>query len=77
MKEVECIGPLYKNKMGRYEIDKDNYFTCGDAIEILIYNDLSEKNEWVKTRIEHNGADYYAVGYDKLSLNGVIARKRN
>ena len=53
-------GTLEKNRTGRYEID--------DAVEIEIYD------TWRQTAIEHDGNDYYAVGWKDVKLNGLKAR---
>ena len=61
-------GKLYKNSCGRYEIDDWTEFTCGDVLELELCG------TWVRTRIEHDGVDYYAVGLKGLKLDGLKAR---
>lgn len=61
-------GVLKKNTCGRYEIDCWTELTCGTVVELFI------NGAWVKTRIEHDGNDYYAVGQKGLTLEGVTAR---
>lgn len=73
-KPVRAEGGLYKNTNDRYEIG-DHELTSGHPVEIYIYDSWSEKNAWYKSRIEHNGEDYYAVGYDG-PLDGLKARIR-
>lgn len=72
---ILASGKLTKNKQGRYVLDAHE-FHCGDRIEFLYYDDINEKNEWSISTIEHDGNDYYAVGYKKFSLLGVTARLR-
>lgn len=49
------------NLNGRIECN-DIEFSSGDLIEILI------ANQWIRTRIEHNGQQYYSIdGYDLTS----------
>lgn len=74
-KKVTAQGRLYKNSSGRYAINEDHYFTCGETIEILV-NEEKDGGYWVRTRIEHNGEDYYAVDRPKISLQGTMARVR-
>lgn len=62
-------GRLQKNERGRYELDENTQFTCGSGIELKICD------TWVKTRIEHDGSDYYAVGLRGMKLDGMTARE--
>lgn len=73
-REIEAEGILYKNDAGRYEIDESNYFTSGESIEVLVY-DEDYGNRWVATRVEHKDGDYYAVGVTE-KLGGLRARVR-
>lgn len=73
---ILVIGKLTKNKQGRFVL-ATHEFHCGDRIEFLYYNEINEKNEWSISTIEHDGNDYYAVGYQKVCLLGVTARLRN
>lgn len=60
---------LYKNADGRYALSDYEYFTSGSAIELKLCG------QWVRTVIEHDGNDYYAVGLNGLVLEGLVARK--
>ena len=60
-------GKLFRNPDGRYAIDEWRFFTCGTVIELRIHG------EWVKTSIEHDGNDYYAVGFKGITLEGLTA----
>lgn len=51
-------GRLRKNQNGRYEIAGFE-LTSGCVIELL--NEEDETPMWVRTAIEHDGEDYYAV----------------
>ena len=62
-------GKLHKNERGRYELDENTQFTYGCGIELKICE------TWVKTRIEHDGSDYYAVGLRGMKLEGMTARE--
>lgn len=50
-------------------------FTCGQSIEALI-RDEEYGSRWVSTRIEHDGVDYYLVGYPQVPLQGLTIRER-
>jgi hypothetical protein len=67
---------MYKTSNGRYEIDENHYFTSGSGIELLNYDDFYELKIWVRTRIEHNGDDYYAVSKPNVPLGNSHARVR-
>lgn len=76
-KEITAEGELYLNSGGRYEIYEDVYFTSGSLCELLIYDDDYERYSWIKTRIEHNGEDYYAVALGRdVPIKGLKARVR-
>ena len=55
-------GKLDKNELGRWEIVDDLgtvlfEVTSGDVIEVYSFH----RQDWIKTRIEHNGRDYVAM----------------
>ena len=60
--------PLYKNECKRFALDEWSELTSGSPVEIKICG------SWVKTHIEHDGTDYYAVGLRGLKLDGLEAR---
>lgn len=72
---VVHTGYLHKNSGGRYET-RDREFTCGNGIEALVYDDFYDKQHWAKTRVEHNGKDYYLVGYSNIPMEGLKVRFR-
>lgn len=80
---IEYSGKLHKQDNGRYMLDGYE-LTSGSGLEALlpceIYDTEQEDYiagvEWVASRIEHNGKDYYLVGYPDLKLEGLQARKR-
>lgn len=67
---VKAEGYLYKNEDGRYECG--NYtLTSGSIVD---YYD-AEDGVYFTSRIEHNGDDYYIVGYGRnKSVAGVKVR---
>ena len=64
---------------GRYGFfDKDgklHSFSCGKAIEAKIH-DSRGRQHWVKSRIEHNGSDYFLWEYPVIPLTGLTVRER-
>ena len=76
-------GKLHKQSNGRYELDGYE-LTSGSGLEVLApceiwseeKQDYIEGVEWVASRLEHNGKDYYIVGHNDLELEGLEARKR-
>lgn len=69
---IKRKGILTKGYNGRYSYD-GRELTCGDCIEALI--PFEDGYKWICSRIEHDGSDYYLVGY-KVSLNGLCVRER-
>ena len=68
---MKC-GILKLNKQGRYEIEKNIYFTSGEPIEILT------NNKWIDGRIEysHKHSDYYFINDSKgICIHGLIGLK--
>lgn len=71
-------GTLYLNESGRYQIKGSaTYYTSGNGIEFLTYDDYNDSYSWHTSTVEHNGKDYYIVGYSEVSLNGLNVRTRN
>lgn len=83
-KPVKEVSRIYANESGRYETDKGHCYTSGSTIEFLrveeTYDYDAEKWEdtpiWTTSRVEHNGSDYYIVGYPDVGLSGLKVRVR-
>ncbi len=73
---VKETSRLHKNRSGRYETENGHYYTSGSGIEALVKDDYREVPYWVWTRVEHNGKDYYLVGYKDVRLDGLTVRVR-
>lgn len=73
---VTYTGFLQKNSRDRYETGNKE-FTSGNGVEVLIYDDFYEKKHWVKTRVGHDGEDYYLVGYRDIQMQGLDVRIRD
>ena len=67
---------LHKNRSGRYETSGGHYYTSGSGIEALVPEGCPEVDCWVWTRVEHDGNDYYLVGYKDMCMDGLTVRTR-
>lgn len=67
---IKAKGLLTLNDNGRYEID-GREMTCGSPLE---YYD-KDFGSWCSSRVEHNGNNYYIVGYD-VPIDNVYVRLR-
>jgi len=76
-KPILFEGYLKKNKNRRYELNGIE-FTCGNIIEALIYDDdfYDGKECWVRSRIEHNGKDYYIISSADEKIDNLKIRVR-
>ena len=73
---IEETSRLFKNESGRYETRAGHYYTSGSGIEALVSDDYHEVPYWTRTRVEHDGKDYYLVGHRDVSLVGLTVRVR-
>lgn len=64
---------------GRYgycdEDGREHFFTCGDTLEAKIH-DRYGRLHWIRTRIEHDGSDYFLWGHGLIPLSGLTIRER-
>lgn len=72
---IKGIYQLHKNSRDRYECDCKE-FTSGNSIEAYIFDEFEERFEWIASRVEHNGHDYYIVGFPETPLEGLRIRVR-
>lgn len=73
---ISYTGTLHKNSSGRYETENGDYYSSGKRIEVLVYDEFSECEKWVSTRVEHDSKDYYIVGYKDINMQGLKVRVR-
>ena len=70
---------LEKFQNGRYGYRNGNgsrrEFSCGQTLEARIM-DSCGCLRWVKTRIEHDGDDYFLIGHGNIPLAGLTVRER-
>ena len=73
----EHILQLFPN--GRYgycdEDGRDHMFPCGKPLEAKLHDSYG-RQYWVRTRIEHDGSDYFLWGHGLVPLCGLTIRER-
>lgn len=80
---IAVQGQLHKGNNGRYSVE-GRELSSGYGLEVLAptevvateSGDWKTGYKWVATRMEHNGEDYYLVGFADLPLEGLTVRIR-
>ena len=72
--EVSC---LRKGTAGKYRTANGHYYDCRSSIEALVTDEYHDVPYWTRTIVEHNGEDYYLIGYKNLPMNGLRVRVRS
>lgn len=83
-RRVLFTDQLVLNEADRYETSNGRmYYTSGSPIEFQYIDEaMNEEGEfidiptWRTSTVEHNGTDYYIVGYPEIDLNGLTVRVR-
>lgn len=83
-KPVKYEDRLTLRSDGRYgTINGTTYYTSGSRIEFLTSEEVMDSDgqfvdvpAWRISRVEHNGTDYYIVGYPDVKLHGLKVRVR-
>ena len=70
------VSILRKGTAGKYRTAKGRFYDCGNSIEALVTDEYHEVPYWTRTTVEHDGEDYYLVGYKSLPMNGLCVRVR-
>ena len=73
---VTEVSVLRKGTAGKYRTAKGHFYDCRSSIEALVTDEYHEVPYWTRTIVEHNGEDYYLVGYKNLPMNGLRVRVR-
>ena len=68
---------LSKGTAGKYRTAKGHFYGCRSSIEALVTDEYHEVPYWTRTTVEHNGEDYYLVGYKGLSMDDLRVRVRS
>ena len=74
---VTEVSRLRKGTAGKYRTEKGHFYDCRSSIEALVTDEYHEVPYWTRTIVEHNGEDYYLVGYKDLSMDGLRVRVRS
>lgn len=67
---------LRKGTAGKYQTAKGHFYDCRSSIEALVSDEYHDAPYWTRTVVEHNGEDYYLVGYKGLPMKGLTVRIR-
>ena len=73
---VKEVGYLYRDEDGKYKTGQGYSYRCGSLIEVSLQEDSGEVPCWVLTKVEHDGEDYYLVGYEDIPMDGLCVRVR-
>ena len=73
---VKETGFLHRDEAGEYVTGQGYSYRIGSLIEVLLRDGSSEVPCWVLTKVEHDGEDYYLVGYEDIPLEGLRVRVR-
>ncbi len=73
---VKETGFLHRDDDGEYKTGRGYTYRIGSLIEVLLRDDSCEVPCWVLTKVEHDGEDYYLVGYEDIPLEGLRVRVR-
>ncbi len=71
------VSRLRKGTAGKYRTAKGHFYDCRSIIEALVSDEYHDVPYWTRTVVEHNGKDYYMVGYEGISLKGLTVRVRS
>ncbi len=73
---VRETGILHRDENGEYRTEKGYCYRRGSLIEALLQEDSHEAPCWVQTKVEHDGEDYYLMGYEDIPMEGLNVRVR-
>ncbi len=73
---IKETSHLHKNASGRYETSSGYEYTSGTVIEVLAGDKYHETPYWMRSRVEHNGREYYLVGLEDICMDGLPVRRR-
>jgi len=71
------VSRLRKGTTGKYQTTKGHFYDCRSGIEALVSDEYREVPYWTRTVVEHDGEDYYMVGYKGVPLDGLRVRVRS
>ena len=71
------VSRLRKGTAGKYQTAQGHFYDCRSSIEALVMDEYHDVPYWTRTTVEHNGEDYYLVGYKDLPMDGLTVRIRS
>ena len=74
---VTEVSRLRKGTAGKYRTAKGHFYDCRSSIEALVTDEYHEVPYWTRTIVEHNGEDYYLVGFKDFPMDGLCVRVRS
>lgn len=73
---VKEVSFLHRNENGEYMTGQGYVYRSGSLIEALLQDESHESPRWVQTKVEHDGEDYYLMGYEDIPMEGLNVRVR-
>ena len=73
---VRETGTLHRDESGGYRTEKGYCYRSGSLIEALVQDGPDGTPCWVQTKVEHDGEDYYLMGYEDTPMEGLEVRVR-
>ncbi len=73
---VQETSTLHKDENGEYRTEKGYCYRSGSLIEALLQDESNEVPCWVQAKVEHDGEDYFLVGYGDIPMEGLRVRVR-
>ena len=73
---VREAGILHRDENGEYRTENGYSYRSGSLIEAFLQEDSQEAPCWVQTKVEHDGEDYFLVGYGDIPMEGLRVRVR-
>lgn len=76
LRPVREVGSLHRDENGEYRTGQGYVYRSGSLIEALLQDESHESPRWVQTKVEHDGEDYYLMGYEDIPMEGLNVRVR-
>lgn len=73
VRETSC---LHRNADGEYQTGQGYQYRSGSLIEFLLQEDSGRVPCWTVAKVEHDGEDYYLMGYEDIPMEGLHVRVR-
>ncbi|MCM1192870.1 MAG: DUF5348 domain-containing protein [Acetatifactor muris] len=73
---VRETGTLHRDGNGEYQTGQGYRYRSGSMVEFLLADDSGGVPCWTVTKVEHDGEDYYLMGYEDIPMEGLSVRVR-